>query len=314
MKMKLIGLMAIALTLQACEEQAIMAVGQLESDRVEIITESNEPITRIAVAEGDILERGDALLQQDTSRFIIRIEEAEANIQRIEAQLEELQNGPRQETIAATRASLKEAEIDKAFRIRDFDRLTGLRERDLTSVESVDNAERLLESAGARIERITAQLAELEAGTRPEQIAQFGSALLQAQTQLKSLEFDRDRLMTNAPVPGLVDSLPFEVGERPRQGDIIAVMLTGEQPFARIYVPEPLRAGINIGDQLLVHVDGVTNPVAGTVRRIAAEPIFTPYFALTERDRSRLAYVAEVSLAKNNVRLPEGLPVQVFFE
>ncbi len=314
MKMKLFGLLVTALTLQACEERALMAVGQLESDRVEIITESNEPITLITVAEGDVLEIGDSLLQQDTSRFLIRIEEAEANIQRIEAQLQELQNGPRQETIDATRASLKEAEIDKEFRIRDFDRLTGLRARDLTSVESVDNAERLLESAGARIERITAQLAELEAGTRPEQIAQFSSALLQARTQLKSLEFDRDRLMTTAPVSGLVDSLPFEVGERPRQGDIVAVLLTGEQPFARIYVPEPLRASINVGDELSVQVDGVANPVAGTVRRIAAEPIFTPYFALTERDRSRLAYVAEVSLSTNSSRLPEGLPVQVLFE
>ena len=113
---------------------------------------------------------------------------------------------------------------------------------------------------------------------------------------------------------GLVDSLPFEVGERPRQGDIVAVMLTGEQPFARIYVPEPLRASVSVGDELFVNVDGVANPVSGTVRRIAAEPIFTPYFALTERDRSRLAYVAEVTLANNGERLPEGLPVQVLFE
>lgn len=314
MKIKFLVLIIMALALQACEEQPLMAVGQLESDRVEIITESNEPIIAISVMEGDAIESGDAMLAQDTTRFVIRIEEAVANIQRIEAQLEELQNGPRRETIDATRASLKEAQIDQEFRIRDFDRLTGLRERDLTSVESVDNAERLLESAGARIERITAQLAELEAGTRPEQIAQFSNALLQARTQLKSLEFDRDRLTTKAPVEGLVDSLPFEIGERPRQGDIVAVMLTGEQPFARIYVPEPLRASVSVGDELSVNVDGVANPVSGTVRRIAAEPIFTPYFALTERDRSRLAYVAEVTLANNGERLPEGLPVQVLFE
>ena len=306
--------LCLGLFLAACEEQPLVAVGQLESDRVEIITESNEPITGIVAVEGDSLQQGETILRQDAARLQLRIDEAQASIKRIESQLQEQLNGPREETITATRASLQEAIVEREFRTRDLQRLAGLGERNLTSAESIDNAQRQLDAASARVERVTAQLAELEAGTRQEQIDQTQAALEQAKVQLQSLQFDRDRLTTVAPVAGLLDSLPFETGERPRPGDIVAVMLTGEQAYARIYIPEPLRVGLNVGSELQVHIDGIEVPMTGRIRRIAMEPVFTPYFALTERDRSRLAYLAEVTLPGTNPRLPEGLPVQVYFE
>ncbi len=317
MMSRIILLLGITALIQGCEEEPLMAVGQLESDRVEVITESNEPIVDIPVLEGDLVQAGDILLQQHATRLDLRLEESRANIARIEAQLEEQLNGPRLETIAATKANLNEAIVERDFRARDLDRLTGLREQNLTSIESVDTAESMLDSARARIEFVEAQLAELEAGTRVEQLEQTRSVLAQARAQLKSLEFDRQRLTLAAPVAAIVDSLPFEIGERPRIGDVIAVLLTGEQPYARVYIPEPLRVGIAIGDPLSVHVDGIEAPLSGIVRRIAAEASFTPYFALTERDRSRLAYMAEITLPANGAngqRLPEGVPVQILFE
>lgn len=303
----------LLLALTGCEDPPLQAYGQLESDRVEVVAESNEPIVEIAVLEGDVLAAGAPILRQDTARLDIRIREAQANISRIEAQLEEQVNGPRIETIEATRASLLEAEIERDFRERELNRLTGLRERNLTSEESVDQARNLLESAGARIEIVSARLAELEAGTRPEQIEQTRGLLSQAGAQLDSLKLDRERLHVAAPVDGVVDTLPFEVGERPQPGDVVAVLLTGEQPYARVYIPEPLRAGLRVGSPMRIAVDGIAQPMNGTIRRIAAEASFTPYFALTERDRGRLSFLAEVRMPDLPERLPEGLPVQVLF-
>lgn len=301
------------LALSGCEEPPLQAYGQLESDRVEVVAESNEPIVEIASLEGDTLAAGALILRQDTARLDIRIREAQANIARIEALLEEQVNGPRIETIEATRASLLEAEIERDFRERELNRLTGLRERNLTSEESVDQARNLLESAGARIEIVSARLAELEAGTRPEQIEQTRGLLSQAEAQLDSLKLDRERLHVAAPVDGAVDTLPFEVGERPRPGDVVAILLTGEQPYARVYIPEPLRAGLRVGSPMRIAVDGIEQPLTGTIRRIAAEASFTPYFALTERDRGRLSFLAEVRMPDLPERLPEGLPVQALF-
>ena len=299
--------------LTGCEEQPLQAVGQLESDRIELVAEFSEPIVSIAVTEGDELSAGAVLLQQDSSRVDIRIREAQANIQRIEAVLAEQISGPRSESIDAARANLTAAEIERDFRSKELQRLDGLRERNLTSIESVDSAENLLQAASIRIEYVTAQLAELEAGTRPEQLQQTDALLLQAQAQLASLELDRQRLSILVPRDSLVDSLPFEVGERPRPGEVVAVLLSGEQPHARLYIPESVRLQLRPGSQLQLSVDGLDRPLTGTVRRIASEASFTPYFALTERDRGRLSYIAEITLPELADRLPDGVPVQADF-
>jgi HlyD family secretion protein len=79
-----------------------------------------------------------------------------------------------------------------------------------------------------------------------------------------------------------------------------------------VYVPEPLRARFQAGTKVEVRADGAPAPVAGVVRYVSAEAAFTPYYSLTQKDRSRLAYVAEITLDDAKAReLPAGLPVQV---
>ena len=131
---------------------------------------------------------------------------------------------------------------------------------------------------------------------------------------MASLALDRQRHSITAPVDAVVDSLPFEIGERPQPGDVIAVLLSGDQPYARLYIPESVRIQLRPGSTLQVHIDGIDGPLSGTVRRISSEPSFTPYFALTERDRGRLSYVAEVTFPAMPNRLPDGGPGQGKFE
>lgn len=313
--MKSYGLIAIAwcVFLTGCEEQALIAVGQLESDRIELVAEYSEPIESIAVKEGDAVREADIVLLQTAARVNIQLVEAQANVERLQSLLQEQLNGPIPERFAVVEASLREVTVDRDFRARDLQRLSSLRSQNLTSVESVDNAQRLLDTATARIDTIRAQLDELQAGTRAEQIAQTRSQIQQAESQVATLNFNRSRLQVQAPVDAVVDSLPFEIGERPRQGDVVAVLLAGSQPYARVYIPEAVRVSVQPGTKLNVMVDGIDGAIEGTVRRIALEASFTPYFALTERDRGRLSYVAEIELPVQSIRLPEGLPVQVEF-
>ena len=299
--------------LVSCEELPLQAVGQLESDRIELVAEFSEVITSINVTEGDSIQAGAIVLEQDTARIDLRIEESQANIRRIEAVFAEQMSGPRAETIDAAKANLNGALIERDYRANELNRLAGLRARNLTSVETVDSAENFLKAAGARVELVSAQLAELEAGTRSEQIDQTDGELAQARAQLASLQLDRQRLLVVSTTGGIVDSLLFELGERPRTGDVVAVLLSGDQPYARLYILEPMRVQVRLGSQLQIAVDGLPGTLTGTVRRLASEATFTPYFALNERDRTRLSYVAEVRLPSQSERLPDGVPVQAVF-
>ena len=68
------------------------------------------------------------------------------------------------------------------------------------------------------------------------------------------------------------------------------------------------------GAKVSVVVDGFAIPFEGKIRMISAEAAFTPYYALTEKDRGHFAYLAEIDLVDDSARdLPTGLPVEVVF-
>jgi HlyD family secretion protein len=89
-------------------------------------------------------------------------------------------------------------------------------------------------------------------------------------------------------------------------------MLADGVPYARIYVPEPLRAQVTAGRAVDLTVDGVDGVLHGVIRYVSAEAAYTPYYALTQKDRTRLSFLAEVVLDDPRAAsLPVGLPVQV---
>jgi HlyD family secretion protein len=61
-----------------------------------------------------------------------------------------------------------------------------------------------------------------------------------------------------------------------------------------------------------LRIDGVQQPLTGTVRYVSAEASFTPYNSLTQKDRTRLSYLAEITVDDPKAAdLPSGIPVQV---
>ena len=114
-----------------------------------------------------------------------------------------------------------------------------------------------------------------------------------------------------APRAARVDSLPYKLGDQAPVGAPLAILLAGDAPYARIYLQEPQRARVRVGDTLRVHVDGRDKTYLGKVRLIRSEPEFTPYYALIGEDAARLSYLAEVTLGPDAADLPVGLPVRV---
>jgi HlyD family secretion protein len=289
------------------------AVGELASDRIELTAETNEPITAILVDEGDAVTAGQILLEQDDTRARARLDEAEAALAQARARLDELVRGPREELIKAGRANVEGATRELAFRNSEMKRTREVHARGLASAEALDRAQVALDGARASLKLRRAQLEELLAGTTIEELAQAEQAVKQAEARRDSASVDLERHTIRSPVRGIAESRLFELGERPTPGQPLMVVLGGEQPFARAYVPERIRVHVAAGDSASVFVDGLAAPVRGTVRWVASEASFTPYFALTERDRGRLSYVAKIDLDIADGRLPDGVPVEVEF-
>ena len=109
----------------------------------------------------------------------------------------------------------------------------------------------------------------------------------------------------------MIDKVLYEIGERPTPGTTVAVLLDNSRVYARIYVPEHLKAQIKPGSKLNIRLDGIDAGQQGTVSWVSAEAVFTPYFALTEHDRSRLSFLAEVEM-ENAESIPSGVQLEAW--
>jgi HlyD family secretion protein len=79
-----------------------------------------------------------------------------------------------------------------------------------------------------------------------------------------------------------------------------------------VFIPEPIRVSVGAGTAAMVYLDGSDRQWAAVVRYVSTDAAFTPYYALNEKDRSRLSFLAEVVLTDAEAAsLPTGMPVQV---
>lgn len=308
-----LALLTFCVLLVGCARDRPQEVlGTVERDRLELIAESNERIVRIAVREGDHVVAGAVLVEQEAGLAEPRINQARAGQAGAQRRLADLEAGPRQREVDEARATLAGAEGSLRTDQAEYERVQSLVERQLLSVSNLDQARARRDASLAARDAARARLALLREGTRTDQIAEARSAVERATAALAEVETGAARYTIRAPRAGLVEALPYKLGERPPAGRPVAVLLADGDPYARVYVPEPLRAKFKAGTKVEVRADGVPGPVAGVVRYVSAEAAFTPYYSLTQKDRSRLAYVAEITLDGATAgELPAGLPVQV---
>jgi len=297
----------------ACDKTAnTFMVGTLERDRVEVSVESNEPIIAIHVQDGQMLKSGDLILEQDPARLQRILAQQHALRDQSAARLAELERGPRSETIREARAQLESTRASAKNAAANLKRAQEMFDRKLSNQSTLDLATTASETAIAAERAATESLNRLLNGTTVEELDQAIAALKAAEAAINRIQLDIDRLKVYAPVNGMLDKRLYQTGERPNIGATIAVILDSARNYARIYVPEPLRASVQPGKQLDVRIDGNERVFTGTVRWVSADAGFTPYFALTEHDRSRLSYLAEVDVPDAS-SLPSGLPLEVDF-
>ncbi len=286
--------------------------GTLERDRLELVAESHERIIDVAVREGDRVATDAVLVRQEAGTMQPRLDQAKASVDEAERRLAELQSGPRQREIDEARAAVAGADSTLQTETSEYERVRSLVERKLLSASSLDQARARRDTSRSSRDQAQARLKLLLEGTRSEQVQQSQAAVARSKAALAELETTAARYVVRAPRPGIVEALPYKLGERPPAGAPVAVMLADGTPYGRVYVPEPLRASYAAGARVQLRVDGVQQPLTGTVRYVSAEASFTPYNSLTQKDRTRLSYLAEITVDDPQAAdLPSGVPVQV---
>ncbi|WP_298770148.1 HlyD family efflux transporter periplasmic adaptor subunit [uncultured Shewanella sp.] len=309
----LVYLLPFLLLLTSCGKNSDgkVALGSLIRERVVLTATANEIVTALPFKKGDHVKKGDLLVQLYNARQKALVDKTIADVAEKEAYLVKLQNGSRKEDVAAAQATLNDAEASLVLAEKTLARTKDLLASNLTSKAQYDQDVANQKTSLASRNNAREALLKLTNGTRPEDLDSAEASLAAAKAVYQSEKLTYDQLSVVATRDGILDNLPWNLGERVSTNSPVAVILSGATPYVRAYIPEPYRARLKVGSQVMVKVDGIKSPFQGVISWISMDSAYTPYYALNEEERSRLVYLADVSLPDTANDLPSGLPAQV---
>lgn len=308
---KFIFFTALFLLISCSENNTGIALGSLERERVIHPATTNNILIELPVAAGHSVKKGQVVAQFDDQLQQAMVAKAKAQFMQAQANLEKVLNGARAEEVAAANAAVAAAKATSLQSEANFQRTQRLVKDRLASQDTLDRATASRDENLAKLESVQQQLNELTSGSRIEDIHIAKAQLQAADAELTIQQKYLNDLTITATRDGILDNLPWHVGERVTQNSPVVIVLAAGAPHARVYIPEPYRAKLSRGMQLMVKVDGISTAYSGTLTWIANDPAFTPYYALNQEERARLMYLAEVTLPKSAESLPSGVPAQV---
>ena len=292
-----------------------MALGTLERDRLELPAEAHEPIIEVLAVEGEHVSQGQVLVRLDDSNGQRTRSSLRAQASAAHHRLDELIRGPRAEEILEARAQLASAEAQLESESREYQRVCA---------NSCNSSSRAPRASIASARCATAQRLR---SRRPAPNSHCSSTARASSSSIRRATPSHRRRQSCSRPRSACNALPSR-----RRGLASwrrcptswanvhrleirwwCCYLTG-QPTRASTCPRLCAAALQAGASATVHLDGAPESFAGRLRYISNEASFTPYYALTQKDRGRLSFLAYVDLhGERAATLPVGMPVEVRF-
>ena len=301
----------------APEQNSLILYGNIDQRQVELAFIDSERIAEVLVEEGMRVQPGQVLARQETRRLRDNIAVAEAQVASARAALDQLKNGTRREEITQAEAAVASAEAELLFVETVHKRRLNLSTGSVrvVSQEDVDEAERRLNVARARLiqEQKGLQLAQL--GPREEEIAQAEANLLEKVRGLERLRNQLHDAELLSPAQSVVRRRLMEPGEMATPQKPVFSLAVLSPKWVRAYISETDLGFIRPGLNATIHTDSHPEAkVPGTVGFISSVAEFTPKTVQTPELRTSLVYEVRVYVEDHDDRLRLGMPVTVNFQ
>ncbi len=358
--------LAVLLVLGREREGPLVVSGFLEADEIRVGSRVGGRVASVQVEEGARVTKGQLLVELEPFDLAERRAEAEAElaarraeharlaagfrseeigqararVRQLEARLEKLVKGPREQEIEAGRAELVLAEAELELAHLELERAQSLRAERIASEDTFDRAQRaqkvglatvevrrqelhLLEE-GSRAEDVEIARAELdearealrlvESGYRAEDVAQAEAALRAAEAARAAIDRRIDELAVRAPQDGIVEAIDLRPGDLVPADAPVLALVDPARLWVRAYVPEN-RLALELGQEVEVGVDSFPGErFRARVGFIARQAEFTPRNVQTPEERSKQVFRIEVYLEEGLERLRPGMNADVWLE
>lgn len=225
----------------------------------------------LLVDEGDVVEAGAPLARLDVRDLEVQRQQLEAQRRQVLAQLQELETGPRGEDIASAQAAVSDLSNQLELARLQEQRRAELYEKGAVSREEWDERRFGANAIADRLAQAQSQLAELQNGTRQEQVAAQVAQVDQIDAQIEAIDVSLDKSVLLAPFSGEISQRAIDEGAVVSNGQTVVSLVENSAVEARVGVPVEVAQRLAVGESLPVSVGGRSYPATVTAKLPALE-------------------------------------------
>ncbi len=181
--------------------------------KVEIKSRVAGQVAKLLVDVGDRVEKGQLLIQLDTTDMERERSRAEADRDMAKARLAMLQAGSRPEEIREAQAQLEQAESAYQRAQAEYQRSQAAVKAETITARDAESARNDYEGSRAQRDAAKARLARLKAGARAEELMEARAQLSKAEVALRAAQDQLDYASIRSPMAGTVIKRGIEAGE-----------------------------------------------------------------------------------------------------
>ena len=234
--------------------QTVVASGRVVSpQRVTVALQGSGRVLRVAVAEGQTVERGQLLIELDNSDARASLAQASAAVAQAQArvrQLRELSQPLATQALAQAQATALQT---RRVLVRDRDLLA----QGFISQAALDDAQRAADVASSQVTSAQAQAQTNSPSGSDAALAQAALAQALAGQQLASVKLAQGQVL--APSSGVLISRDVEVGDIVQPGKALMVLAAAGQTQVLVQIDEKNLSKIALGQNALGSADAFAN-------------------------------------------------------
>ena len=250
---------AIALELTSSYTRRERYTGTIQPRRSsELGFERSGLVAQVMVNTGDIVEAGQTLAILSTQTLDAQEQELLAQQANAQAQLQELQAGPRLEEIAEAEATLRDANAQLVLAQARNQRRQNLLAAGAISQEEYDETASEEAALLAKRDAAAQRLQVLEKGTRAERIAAQQATTAELEARGGTLNLQRRQSVLRAPFDGQIAQRLIDEGAVVTAGQGILRLVEWESPEAHIGLPVDVAERLALGSLKPIEVAGHT--------------------------------------------------------
>lgn len=229
-------------------------------------------ISQVCVVEGQLVKKGDPIVVYDSRQAETELGKAKAAVEEALANVALLEKGPLPAEIEGVRQDARNAAATAEARRAKLKALETMHAKGEIAEVQFDIAQSAVTEADATAQAAGERLKTLQAGTRPEVIAQAKAKLQSAESELAAQKLNLDLCTLTAPIDGVVLQLAARLGAYVEKPTLLATIADLSSVFARVRVPSDYMMQVREGVNAQVECDATgAKEYTGAVARVAQE-------------------------------------------